>query len=390
MSRPQGKHRARILSEIRPGASSLRADLVRNTGLSAATVARVARDLIGGKVLREVRLAPSSVGRPSTGLQINGGCGAVLGVSALPPAARLAVVDLSGRLLHESEQAMDWESGADAILGALRSSMQRLLRRLPAGIPRLRGVGLALPGQWDREAGVSNIFPRVPDWKDVPIRRLLMEWTRLPAWLVGYAPSLAVAEQAQGTGSEPQDLLCVEVADNIAMGVIANGRVLEGVSGNAGELGHIAVEPRGEPCYCGSRGCLETVATTRSVEDALLRRGLGSGSGGQAARRTFEGVVALARKGNGAAVRLLSSAAVALGTGLGAALNLFNPKLLVLRGRFFDAGGDLVLTPLTKSVQGHALLNTVRPVDIRRSALGAVSSAYGAGITAVRRVIQTL
>ena len=383
MSRPQGKHRARILSEIRPGASSLRADLVRNTGLSAATVARVARDLIGGKVLREVRLAPSSVGRPSTGLQINGGCGAVLGVSALPPAARLAVLDLSGRLLHESDQSMDWESGADAILATLRSSMQRLLRRLPAGIPRLRGVGLALPGQWDREAGVSNIFPRVPDWKDVPIRRLLMEWTRLPAWLVGYAPSLAVAEQAQGTGREPQDLLCVEVADNIAMGVIANGRVLEGVSGNAGELGHIAVEPRGEPCYCGSRGCLETVATTRAVEDAVRR-------GPERKAATYERVVALAREGNGAAIRLLSAAAVALGTGLGTALNLFNPRLLVLRGRFFDAGGDLVLTPLTKSLQGHALLNTVRPVEIRRSALGAISSAYGAGITAVRRVIQTL
>jgi predicted NBD/HSP70 family sugar kinase len=376
MSRPQGKHRARVLSEIRPGASSLRSDLVRSTGLSAATVARVARDLIGGKVLREVRLAPSSVGRPSTGLQINGGCGAVLGVSALPPAARLAVLDLSGRLLHEAEQPLEWESGARAILEALRSSIQRLVRRLPSGIPRLRGVGLALPGQWDREAGVSNIFPRVPDWKDVPLRKLLMEWTRLPAWLVGYAPSLAVAEQAQGAGQEPQDLLCVEVADNIAMGVIANGRVLEGASGNAGELGHIAVEPRGGPCYCGSRGCLETVATTRSVEDEM--------------RKPFESVVTLARKGNGAAVRVLSSAAVALGTGLGAALNLFNPKILVLRGRFFDAGGELVMTPLTKSLQGHALLNTVRPVEIRRSELGAVASAYGAGITAVRRVIRTL
>jgi predicted NBD/HSP70 family sugar kinase len=377
MSRPQGKHRARVLSEIRPGAASLRADLVRTTGLSAATVARVARDLIGGKVLREVRLAPSSVGRPSTGLQINGGCGAVVGVSALPPVACLALLDLSGKLLHEVEQPLDWESGAEAILGSLRSALARLLKRLPAGIPRLRGVGLALPGQWDRAAGVCNIFPRVPDWKDVPIRKLLMEWTRLPAWLVGYAPSLAVAEQAQGEGQEAQDLLCVEVADNIALGAIANGQVLEGISGNAGELGHIAVEPRGLPCYCGSRGCLETVATCRSIEDASKKT-------------TYEEVVARARRGNGDAVRLLSEAATALGRGLGAALNLFNPKLLVLRGRFFDAGGELVLTPLTKSIQGHALLNTVRPVEIRRSALGAVASAYGAGITAVRRVIQTL
>src|SRR5262245_49172904 len=203
MNRPQGKHRARVLSEIRPGAASLRSDLVRTTGLSAATVARVARDLIGGKVLCEVRIAPSSVGRPSTGLQINGGCGAVLGVSALPPAANLAVLDLSGKLLHETEQPLDWESGADSILSALRAALARLLKRLPAGIPRLRGVGLAIPGQWDRAAGISNVFPRVPDWKDVPLRKLLMEWTRLPAWLVGYAPSLAVAEQAQGEGSEP-------------------------------------------------------------------------------------------------------------------------------------------------------------------------------------------
>jgi glucokinase len=303
-----------------------------------------------------------------------------VGLSLLPPVLRTVVLDLRGGLLREDETPLELRSGASGVLKALRAAVERAVRRLPAGAGRFRGLGLALPGQWRRAEGVSATFPRLPDWKDVPLRRLLETWSGGPAALVGYAPALALAEQARGARVEPSNLLCVEVADNIALGVIANGRVLEGASGNAGELGHVVVDPRGRDCYCGRRGCLETVAVCGAAAEEARRLRLPGG---------WTGLVRLARRGTPAALGVLRRTASALGAGLASALSLFNPELLVLNGRFFDAG-DLVLEPLQAALRERALPSALRPLAVERSALGPAAPALGAGLAAIRDALVRL
>jgi predicted NBD/HSP70 family sugar kinase len=379
--RALSKHRTELLARLRPGRTATRTDLARETGLSPATVSRITRALVRGRVLREVAgTAAPSVGRPVGGLEINAGAGCVAGFSLLPPVLRTVVLDLRGGLLREDRAPLDLGRGAAGLLRALRGAVDRALRRLPAGAGRFRGLGLALPGQWRRAEGVSATFPRLPDWKDVPLRRLLEEWSEAPAALVGYAPALALAEQARGASAEPRNLLCVEVAENIALGVIANGRVLEGASGNAGELGHVVVDPRGRPCYCGRRGCLETVAVCGAAADEARRLRLPGG---------WTGLLRLARRGNAAARRILDRTASALGAGLATALSLFNPELLVLNGRFFDAG-DLVLEPLQAALRERAIPSALRPLAVERSALGPAAPALGAGLAAIRDALVRL
>jgi predicted NBD/HSP70 family sugar kinase len=381
--RALSKHRAEVLGRLRPGRAAYRNDLARETGLSAATVSRITRTLVRQRVLTEVPAAEPAVGRPVSGLEVNGAYGSVIGVSLLAPLARLVHLNLRGEILRETEEPLDLRKGADAVLASLRS----LVRRLPRRAGRFCGVGLALPGQWSKEEGISLMYPRLPDWRNVPLRRLLEGWTGGPATLIGYAPALAVAEQARGGRPEPRNLLCAEVAENIALGVIANGEVLEGASGNAGELGHICVDPEGPVCYCGNRGCLESRATCSAVVEEVRTSSDAKGRFPRSA--SYDDVVRLAREGDPFAVRLLGRVGRALGAGLATALNLFNPELLVLNGRFFEAG-DLVLTPLRAAIQDHAITSTVKRLAIERSTLGPAAPALGAGLVAIRESLRRM
>jgi predicted NBD/HSP70 family sugar kinase len=311
------RHRTELLAQLRPGRTHSRLELAASTGLSVATVSRITRDLVRRKVLLEVASPRAALGRPTRGLELNGASGRVLGISLLYPVLRAVVLNLRGEILRESSEPLAWSKGPAGILQPLRKAVQSLSR----GLPRLAAVGLALPGQWDPTAGVSILYPRIPEWRDVPILRHLREWSGVPCAIVGYAPAMAVAEQAARVTAEPRNLVTVEVAENIAMGAIVNGHVLQGVSGNAGELGHIPIDPNGPLCYCGAKGCLESRATTSAVlEEIRDRRGT-----------TYEDVVKRAREGDSFCERLLVRAGRMVGVGLATALNLFNPEVLVLK-----------------------------------------------------------
>ena len=286
------RHRTTLLGQLRPGRTHSRLELAASTGLSVATVSRITRDLVRRKVLLEVAAPRAALGRPTRGLELNGASGRVIGISLLYPVLRAVVLNLRGEILREASVPIAWNRGTGGVLQPLRKAVQSLAR----GTPRLAAVGLALPGQWDPARGVSLTYPRLPQWRDVPIRQHLQDWARVPASLIGYAPSMAVAEQAVRTGAEPRNLITVEVAENIAMGAIVNGSVLQGASGNAGELGHITVDPSGPICYCGAKGCLESRATTSAVLEELRERG----------DLTYEDVVRLARDGDAACGRLLA------------------------------------------------------------------------------------
>jgi len=366
------RRKAELLARLRPGRTHSRLELAAETGLSAATVSRITRDLVRRKVLLEVGPTKRALGRPTRGLELNGAAGRVLGVSLLYPALRWVVLDLRGEVLRRGSEPLPWRQGPAGVLAPLR----RIVRSLSRATARLSAVGLALPGQWDPVRGVSLQYPRVPAWRNVPLRAHLEDWSGVPTSLVGYAPAMAVAEQSRRRPAEPRNLITVEVAENIAMGAIVNGVVLEGASGNAGELGHIPADPGGAPCYCGSRGCLETLATCSAVT-ALLRGG------------SYEAAVRRARAGDGARTRVLERAGRRLGTGLATALNLFNPEVLVLNGRFFDAG-DLVTDPVRAAIGEQAVPSSLKSLTIEQSALGPLAAPLGAGLVAILDAVRRM
>ena len=377
---PQARHRALILAALPPGAARSRKELSARTGLSPATVLRITRQLLKGKLLREAEARPrEGAGRPSPSLEIDGRAGLVLALNPLAPTARALLLNLKGEMLREVEAPLDLRRGRDGVLSLLKGLVQKALRQAPSDHGRVLGVGVAVPGQWSKDDGVSLTYPRLPDWREVPLRNLVEGWTRLPTRLIGHMSAMAVAEQA--ARAQVQELVCVYVDDHVGLGAVANGDVLEGVSGNAGELGHTTLQPEGPVCYCGNTGCLEVLASCAAVVERMKES--------EAAPRSFEDVAALARGGHPFASRLLGRAATLLGIGVASAINLLNPRVVVLNGRFFDAE-DLVLAPLRQSLKNRALPHTLRPVAIERSTLGPRAGALGAGVVAIREALRAL
>jgi len=176
------RSRALILSRLTPGAARSRKEICAQTGLSPATVLRVTRRLLAGRILSESGEAPrAGAGRPSSRLEISARAGMVLGASLLGPALRVLLLNLRGETLRELASPIDLRQGLDGVLSPLKGLLAKVRRELPRNSGPLRGVGLAVPGQWDRKEGVSLTYPRLPEWKEVPLRALVEEWTRLSA-----------------------------------------------------------------------------------------------------------------------------------------------------------------------------------------------------------------
>src|SRR5258706_10573546 len=135
------RHRSELLAQLRPGRTHSRSELAVSTGLSAATVSRITRDLVRRKVLLEVARPRAALGRPTRGLELNGDSGRVLGISLLYPVLRVVVLNLRGEILKETSAPLAWNRGAAGILQPLKKMVRALLR----GTPRLAAVGLALP-----------------------------------------------------------------------------------------------------------------------------------------------------------------------------------------------------------------------------------------------------
>jgi predicted NBD/HSP70 family sugar kinase len=380
---PLARNRALILSHLTPGAARSRKDICAQTGLSPATVLRVTRQLLAGRILSESASAPrTGAGRPSSQLEISGRAGLVLGASLLGPTLRVLLLNLKGETLREYASPVHLRRGPEGVLSPLKGLLKKARRELPQNAGPLRGLGLAVPGQWDRKEGVSLTYPRLPEWKPVPLRALVEGWTGLPARLVGFTPALAVAEQAARAKDDFRDLVCVYADDHVGLGVLANGEALEGASGNAGEMGHMTVQPEGPLCYCGNTGCLEMFSSCAAVLEQA-RESEGSGP------RSFQDVAAMAGRGHAVAQRILGRAATFLGIGVASTLNLLNPQVVVLNGRFFDAG-DLVLEPFRRSLLNRTLPNSLQPVAVERSTLGPKAGALGAGVLAIRQALREL
>jgi predicted NBD/HSP70 family sugar kinase len=384
-----GTNALELLRWFRPGHTCSRATMVQRSGLSSATVARFTHELLDDGWVNEVSRESPQVGRPAQWLQLSGDRGAVLGVSVMQPDVQVVCCDLNAAVIFETKETLQLKKGSSGVLGPLERALKGAVREAAKRKLKLRRLGMALPGQWDPVTGISRTYPRVPDWGEVPVLEFAANCTGLATSLHGYAASLAVGELARRPEPVPRHMLCVEVADNLAMGIVSNGGVVEGVCGNAGELGHITIDPAGPMCYCGNRGCLETMATCTAVEDEIRRSDVARDVFKTPEKMSFDDVVQYATKGNGFALRLVERCSRTLGLGLSVAANLFNPEKLVLSGRYFRRQ-ELVLQAIMAAIKEHTLPNVHGHLEVEVSHFRENAAAHGAAMAALHETLVKL
>lgn len=290
---------------------------------------------------------------------------------------RAIVATLDGEIRGDdrrgSRAANGLEATLDAIEGALRQACAEAGVREPAA---LEAVGIASPGWVDLVEGVVPAAPQLKGWRDVPIVRLLGERFGTRVVLENDANAAALGEHVFGAGRGVQNMVYITVSTGIGGGIIADGRLYGGARGAAGEIGHTVVDPAGPVCPCGSRGCLEILASgtaiarraaevlERKPESSMAR--LRDGEGRLSARRVAEA----ARAGDADASAIFAEAGRYLGIALGNVVNLLSPEAIVIGGGVALGAGDLLLPPAEATMREVALDEPLKYVRVVPAGLG--------------------
>lgn len=313
-----------ILSAVRQNPAISRPDLARITGLSASSISFIVNRLKQAQMLVEEPVADyGKVGRKPTSLRLAEGAKTAIGVEVAISGSRVALVDLAGNKLRE--KLVPWHPNYEILAQRLHGAVVALLAGSQAR--NVLGVGVGVPGCMDRHTG-RVIAAENLNWFNVEFGRLLRGRLSQRFHFENNARAAALAERwFSAPGDRPlRDFIFVMAAEGLGAGIVTNGHLLEGVSGMAGEFGHISLHPGGRPCPCGSSGCLEEYASDR----ALLRY-YAEECGGDGAAAAGD-VVRLAQEGKAAAVRAIHRMAGELGLGLVNLIWIFNPEAVVVGG----------------------------------------------------------
>lgn len=238
----------------------------------------------------------------------------------------------------------------------------------PSGV----GAGCGGPLRWPQ--GVVSPL-NLPAWRDFPLRDRLRE--RFPATVVRLANdaiAMTVGEHWRGAGQDSANVLGIVVSTGVGGGLVLDGRVVTGPTGNAGHIGHVVVEPSGPACACGGRGCLEAIARGPAVVRWALEHGWRPPDGSEADGRAL---LAAAREGDAVAVASFERAGAALGVAIASAAHLLELDVVVVGGGLSSAG-DLLLAPARAAFVRHAQMEFAARCRIVPSGLGADAGLVGA------------
>ncbi|MGA5431037.1 ROK family transcriptional regulator [Streptomyces koyangensis] len=371
-------HRAnleRVVRAVRLSGSLTQAEIARTTGLSAATVSNIVREL---KESGTVEVTPTSAGgRRARSVSLSGDAGIVIGVDFGHTHLRVAVGNLAHQILAEEAEPLDVDASAEQGFDRAELLVGRLLDATGVDRAKVAGIGLGVPGPIDVASGMLGSTSILPGWSGTQPALALGERIGVPVAVDNDANLGALGELVWGSGRGVRDLAYIKVAGGVGAGLVIDGQIYRGPGGTAGEIGHITLDESGPVCRCGNRGCLETFTAARYVLP-LLEPTHGAGL-------TMEKVVALAKEGDPGCRRVVADVGRYIGSGVASLCNLLNPSRVVLGGDLAEAG-ELVLGPIRTSVGRYAIPSAARQLELVPGSLGGRAEVLGALALALREM----
>ncbi|HEX2128528.1 MAG TPA: ROK family transcriptional regulator, partial [Solirubrobacterales bacterium] len=301
-------NRKRVIDALRERGVASRAELARITDLSRSTISTIVADLLESGLANEREGGADGethAGRPPVMVALNSKAGLAVGIDFGHRHLRVAVSDLSHTVLAETWRELDVDHSADEGLDTAAAFVDDVLTEAGVDRSRVIGVGMGLPAPIDRSTGAVQASSILPGWVGVDAAAEASRRLGLPVEVENDANLGALAELVWGAGRGRSDLAYLKISSGIGAGLISGGRLQHGVGGTAGEIGHTVIADGGPVCRCGNRGCLETLASSRSIAQLL------STSRGEliSTRRLLE----LSAEGDAAAQRLIGDAGRATG-----------------------------------------------------------------------------
>lgn len=313
-----------VFTEVIKRGPIARIDVARRTGLSQSAVTKAMAPLIGRGLLSAGGNARvSTPGRPPQPISVNEEARLVIGIVLRTDEIYGVATTIRLNVLHSVRRPLPSPS-VPAAADGIAAVVESLRSRLGEAAQKVMGIGVAVSGDIDAGAGVVRMSPRM-NWTDVKLADLL--WARLgtPVVVDNDVRALSIAEEWFGSGVDSDSFAIVTIGSGIGCGLYLNGDVVEGAYGVAGEIGHLPLAPADTVCSCGRRGCVETVASSAAILNAIRDAQRDPGL-------TMREAVQLARAGNPDAVDAFDKAAGIIGTALATMANLVGPSVIVVMG----------------------------------------------------------
>lgn len=359
-------NRLRVVETVREHGALTQVEIAQISGLSAATVSNVVRELESSGI---VTLSPSvRNGRRAVLVALNAPTGLVAGIVFGDRDVRVAVAADPSQVLAEKRMPLRAEHAADE--GVQRSV--RLLADIAAStghqMSEVRAVVVGLPAPLDLISGHIGAAGIMPGWRGVDVAQAVTEMLQTPVQLDNTANLAALGELKAGVLQGVNDAIFLRVSHGVGAALVIAGEIYRGASGSAGEIGHVTVDPNGSICRCGNRGCLETVVGSAAVVASLS---MSHGS------PTLRDAINLALGGDPDCLRALSDVGRRLGVAVAGVVNLVNPAMVVLGGQLARLG-NVVREPLALAVQRCAIPSAAQSASVVCSALGERAEVLGA------------
>ena len=365
-------NRKHVIDILRERGVASRAELARITGLSRSTVSTIVADLLDAGLAGERDGQPDGevhAGRPPVMVSLNRSAGVALGIDFGHRHLRVAVSDLSHSVLAEASCEMDVDHSAGEGLDRAAEFVAQVLEEAGAERHHVIGAGMGLPAPIDRMSGSVQEASILPGWVGVDAAEEASERLGLPVQVENDANLGALAEYAWGAAKGRSEVVYIKVSSGIGAGLISGGKLQHGVSGTAGEVGHMVLMEGGPVCRCGNRGCLEALASSRAVADLLAT----SRRQPVSTRQLLE----LSAAGDAAAQRLIADAGAAIGIAIGNLSNILNPQTVIVGGDL-AAAGSVLLDPIRQAVERIAVPSAASDLELVAGVLGERAEMLGA------------
>lgn len=358
----RGRNRERVVGALRERGRISQADIARLTGLSRTTVHTLVSEMKDAGVVREVEagVPDSRGGRPAVLLVLRDSSLAVVGIDFGHSHVGVAVADIGHNVLAERKCDLDVSNDARAALDAAVRMVDEMLAEARMEPKSLIGAGIGIPGPVDRARGAAGSATILPGWTGLQIRTEMQERLGVPVEIENDANLGALAELTWGAGRESSNFVYVKAATGIGAGIVIDGKLVRGASGTAGEIGHTTLDEAGALCYCGNRGCLETVASGPAI---IRLVGPLDGEVPSLAR-----IVELAVAGDVRCQRAIADAGHEIGVAIAGLCNLINPERVVIGG-LLSRTGEVLLHPMRESIRRHVVQAAAETLDVRPAVL---------------------
>ncbi len=365
-----------------------RADIALKAGLSRSTVSEIVNEILPMGLVAEVGEGPSRGGRRPIVLEFQDDACVILGVEMGASHVAVALTNLRGKVLAWETREHPVRTDPQGTRKAI-AALCKICLETPAVARRpLMGIGVAVPSPVDPAHPDRLSTVVLPAWEERLGLDDLSEHYGVPLLVDNDANLGALAEHWWGQNGDTDNLAFIKVATGIGSGHVIGGEIYRGATGVAGEIGHMSIDPHGEPCICGLRGCLVTLIGGRALEARAAELATAFPQSILAKKEfTVHDIENAALAGDPLALQVIHEAAEHLGTAVAGLLNLMNPAVVVLGGGFARLG-ELVLAPLRKRVQSRTLISSVAAAEIMVSKLGPQSVAVGAATLVLKAALE--